>query len=134
MDLDQMKTQGSFMSQFANTDPKMQMLAQLIANNHNSGDKAKSGTIAKLKNKVRLLFNRVKKLEVQKKHLLKYIDFFLDVNAAFSSAVGACECWGEDPECEKCGGEGLPGHFKVNEEAFNTYIKPCLGEKVKKIA
>ena len=122
------------MSQFANTDPKMQMLAQLMANSQKPDDTAKSNKIAKLKNKVRILFNRVKKLEHQKNHLLKYIDFFLDVNASFSSAVGACECWGEDPECEKCSGEGVPGHFEVNQEAFNTYIKPSLGEKIKKIA
>jgi len=128
-----MKTQNTFMSQFANTDPKMQMLAQLIANNQNTDDKKNSGSLAKLKKKAQLLFNKVKKLELQKKHLLKYIDFFLDVNASFSSAVGACECWGEDAECEKCHGKGLPGHFARNEEAFNTYIKPSLEEKVKQI-
>lgn len=135
MDLEQMKMQQPFMEQFANADPKMQMLAQLLANQQNSNEKSGSGTTAKLRHKVKGLIIKIKRLEVQKKRLLKYIDYFLDVNVAFSSAVGACECWGEDGECEKCKGEGSPGYFSSDPQAFDTYIKPCLeNKKVQKSA
>ena len=62
---------------------------------------------------------------------MKYLNFFIDVNTVFSSAVGACECWGEDANCEQCHGKGNPGYFQVDENAFQQYVLPCM-EQVKK--
>jgi hypothetical protein len=53
-------------------------------------------------------------------------DELLDRNSALAAAVGACDCWGEDPHCAFCDGEGVPGWAPPDEEFFGTYVSPAL--------
>jgi hypothetical protein len=53
-------------------------------------------------------------------------DDLLDRNSAVAAALGACDCWGEDPDCAFCGGEGVPGWARPDEECFGTYVRPAL--------
>jgi hypothetical protein len=43
-----------------------------------------------------------------------------------TSALGACECLGEDVICPICNGKGTPGSLLVNENAFNKYVYPLI--------
>lgn len=54
-------------------------------------------------------------------------DDLLDRNSAFAAAVGACDCWGEDPDCAFCEGDGVPGWTTPDERFFDTYVRPALG-------
>jgi hypothetical protein len=47
-------------------------------------------------------------------------------NEVFAHALGACVCWGNDPECVECGGRGGPGYFEVNQELFEEFVKPAI--------
>jgi hypothetical protein len=53
-------------------------------------------------------------------------DELLDRNSALAAAVGACDCWGDDPDCGFCEGEGVPGWATPDEEFFGTYVSPAL--------
>jgi hypothetical protein len=44
-------------------------------------------------------------------------------NAHLAAAVGACpHCWGENPECSTCAGEGLPGSAPPHRGHFQHYV------------
>jgi hypothetical protein len=42
-----------------------------------------------------------------------------------AAALGACaECWGEDLECEVCGGTGTPGAFVPDPRLYRAIVSP----------
>lgn len=44
-----------------------------------------------------------------------------------ADAIGACgECFGVDEDCEHCGGQGAPGAFAPDPEAFAFFVRPAL--------
>lgn len=47
-------------------------------------------------------------------------------NALLADALGACECWAEDPECTTCGGTGHPGYYQPGQAAFASVVAPLL--------
>jgi hypothetical protein len=48
-------------------------------------------------------------------------------NEIFAAAVGACEvCWGDDPACPICGGEGRPGWAEPSRGLFAEVAGPAL--------
>lgn len=47
-------------------------------------------------------------------------------NAFVAGALGACECWGMNLSCERCGGRGSAGAFEPVPEAFETLVVPLL--------
>lgn len=124
----------AIMAQQAQTNPKMKLMYDMMKNQSQQKSEKKSKTQGQLKKLLYIngkLTKKVKALRLQQKKILKYLNFFIDVNTVFSSAVGACECWGEDANCEQCHGKGNPGYFQVDENAFQQYVLPCM-EQVKK--
>jgi hypothetical protein len=49
-----------------------------------------------------------------------------DRNTLFAAAVGACECWGEDPRCPRCSGHGSPGWMPPDSRLYAEYITPAV--------
>lgn len=47
-------------------------------------------------------------------------------NAELADALGACSCWGEDPHCEDCHGEGVPGSREPDRQCFDSLVRPTL--------
>lgn len=43
-----------------------------------------------------------------------------------ASALGACECLGENPICPLCQGKGIPGSRKIEEKPFFQYVYPLI--------
>jgi hypothetical protein len=41
-----------------------------------------------------------------------------------AAALGACECWGDDPDCELCGGAGSAGWTDPDETLYSEYVTP----------
>lgn len=47
--------------------------------------------------------------------------------AMIACALGACpECWGLDPDCTQCVGEGRPGAFLPDERCFERFVLPVI--------
>lgn len=48
-------------------------------------------------------------------------------NDSLAEALGACHlCWGEDLECEACGGRGSPGTYSPDADMFRHYVRPAI--------
>lgn len=48
-------------------------------------------------------------------------------NDALAAALGACYlCFGEDPVCPECGGNGVPGSLPPDVAAFRQYVLPAV--------
>jgi len=47
-------------------------------------------------------------------------------NLALAEALGACDCWGQDPRCHICEGEGGPGWILPDRQLFATYVQPAI--------
>lgn len=47
-------------------------------------------------------------------------------NRRLAYALGACECFGERPDCEVCAGEGGSGAYRINTRLFRTLVAPAL--------
>lgn len=43
-----------------------------------------------------------------------------------TSAIGACHCLGEDPDCDDCHGRGVPGALAPDPECFTRYVMPVM--------
>jgi hypothetical protein len=50
----------------------------------------------------------------------------VDRNLLLAAAVGACECWAEDPGCPNCGGAGSAGWTDPDPQLFIEYVQPAL--------
>ena len=49
-----------------------------------------------------------------------------DRNVLFAAAVGACECWGEDPRCPDCGGHGSAGWSTPDARLYAEFVEPAV--------
>lgn len=47
-----------------------------------------------------------------------------DRNLLLAAAVGACDCWGREPDCDVCGGEGSAGWAQPDPRLYAEYIEP----------
>lgn len=48
------------------------------------------------------------------------------LQVVLAAALGACECWGDDPACAVCGGAGSPAWLEPDEELFREYVLPAV--------
>ena len=128
------KIMAALMEQMGGNNSKMELLTKILAQQNSreqntpekTGDSKFKGQMKKLMAINKDLKDKVVQLKKHKAQLLQYLDYFIEVNACFAGAVGACECWGDDPDCEKCRGQGKPGSFAIQEQAFQYYIDPVL--------
>jgi hypothetical protein len=48
-------------------------------------------------------------------------------NEMLAETLGACsQCWGEDRECDYCGGEGRIGSYLISPRIFEQVVGPAL--------
>lgn len=43
-----------------------------------------------------------------------------------AGALGACRCWGRNPACRWCAGQGRPGALEIDAEAFQDLVLPLF--------
>jgi hypothetical protein len=53
-------------------------------------------------------------------------DELAERDLALAEALGACDCWGQDPRCHICEGEGGPGWILPDRRLFATYVQPAI--------
>lgn len=55
------------------------------------------------------------------------VDRLQEINETLAAALGACPvCWGDDPECVVCRGQGGPGSLRPDRELFERLVTPAL--------
>src|SRR5690242_1686671 len=47
-------------------------------------------------------------------------------NRKLARALGACDCWGELPSCDLCGGRGTTGWRPPHLPSFNLLVRPLI--------
>jgi hypothetical protein len=50
----------------------------------------------------------------------------VDRNTMLAAAVGACDCWGFEPDCTMCGGAGSAGWTRPDAELFTEFVEPAV--------
>ena len=70
---------------------------------------------------------KLKRSNADKTKVVAKISRTKKLNELLSGALGSCNrCWGEDPNCANCSGDGISGWRKINKKLFNTYVLPAL--------
>ena len=78
------------------------------------------GNIASMKDQLKQIKTDMNQTRNRLNHILK-------LNNSLSQGLGSCKpCWGEDPNCADCSGNGFPGWRKINKRLFNIYILPAI--------
>jgi len=81
----------------------------------------------KLLEQVGLLKEQVKLTNTDKHHMAQRLQELIRLSNILSDALGSCHlCWGEDPHCSSCGGNGSPGWKNVHKRRFQIYVMPAL--------
>ena len=81
----------------------------------------------KLLEQLSLMKDKLKEGKADKSQIVTRINQLKKRNNALSDALGSCtHCWGEDPACDHCSGNGMPGWRNSNKRLFNIYVRPCL--------
>lgn len=50
----------------------------------------------------------------------------LDIDLLLAAALGACECWGLQADCESCRGHGSSGWTAPDPELFDEFVRPAI--------
>lgn len=51
----------------------------------------------------------------------------IDHSEMLACALGACpNCWGGIPDCEECGGVGIPGAYQPDRRCFDHFVLPVI--------
>jgi hypothetical protein len=53
-------------------------------------------------------------------------DVLVDRNLLLAAALGACGCWGEQPACPDCGGQGAAGWMSPDPDLYTEYVAPAV--------
>jgi hypothetical protein len=72
------------------------------------------------------LGNRLARLVFDEESASARYDELVERNIALASALGACDCWGEQADCPICDGEGGPGWLPPDGQLFARYVRPVV--------
>jgi hypothetical protein len=53
-------------------------------------------------------------------------DALADRNVLLAAAVGACDCWGVNPGCAICSGEGSAGWLEPDARLYAEFVEPAV--------
>jgi len=68
----------------------------------------------------------VRSLQRLARSMYEELEVLRERNDTLAAALGACYlCWGEDFECEVCGGAGAPGTLPPDWALFSTLVAPA---------
>jgi hypothetical protein len=54
------------------------------------------------------------------------VDDLVERASELAAALGACDCWGDDPDCPFCHGGGTPGWMPPDRRLFAVYVYPAI--------
>jgi hypothetical protein len=81
----------------------------------------------KLQEQLTSLKKKLKQTISDKTKFKEMMDQTRELEFKLSEALGSCQyCWGNDPGCLQCSGNGISGWRKINKRLFNVYVLPAL--------
>jgi hypothetical protein len=107
-------------------------IRKLIISSHNGSEQKEITRRLRIQNRKLLeqvvsLKEKLKKNHMAKAKVADRLNHLTKINNSLSEALGSCsKCWGEDPNCTVCMGNGVPGWNNVNRRFFNVYILPSM--------
>src|SRR6266487_1814000 len=73
------------------------------------------------------LKKKLKENSLEQVQIINNVNDMKKLNNSLSAALGSCShCWGEDPDCSVCSGDGISGWRNINKRMFNIHVLPCL--------
>jgi hypothetical protein len=114
---------SEILTQLGDSDPRLGLMAKYFAQREALAAEeepeeiepspARRGAIDKLHRLVERMYGELEALRER--------------NDSLATAFGACHiCWGEDPVCEACGGDGVPGSSAPDKVLFAHYVGPVI--------
>jgi len=83
----------------------------------------------KLLEQVAFQKGQVEKSNSDKDAIMRQLNKLRRLNDSLALALGTCSlCWGDDPDCDHCGGNGSSGWKNVNMRFFKLYVWPTLDQ------
>lgn len=130
----------ALLSQFAEDDPTLNMLATYLSQSGSASDDEKESaddhSIDKANCAAELHHARerseqtaeaVRELREQIEKLFAELEMLRERNDALAQALGSCAlCWGDDVECPICGGAGQPGFTAPDRRMFAELLGPVV--------
>ncbi len=120
-----------------NNDPQLQFMFKkeinklIKAEEHNILEKEVSRRLKiqnkKLLEQIERLRDSLKQTKLNRNQLLSRYAHYKKLNKDLAGALGSCNvCWGEDENCQVCGGDGIAGWRTINKRLFNQYVLPSV--------
>ncbi len=75
---------------------------------------------------VKVCLTKIQELEEKENMLNARLSFSNDMLSRLASALGACSCFGTDPQCTSCSGQGRAGFTTYDPMAFNEFVMPLM--------
>lgn len=101
-------------------DPETRILLERQLTRRSRSQKRPSSRAVEDPEAVRRLRDRVVRSE-------RLVEASLAKLEALACALGACpDCWGDDADCQECGGLGQCGQFLPDMACFSAYVSPVL--------
>ncbi len=111
-------------------DPLLAFLVQRLVHTEETTDDENSGSAEQEIDSVNQERQReiaVGKLRRHVESMYAELEQLREKNDRMAAALGACYlCWGEDLQCEICGGSGSSGAFEPDIEEFAELVAPAL--------
>lgn len=111
----------------AEMDPTISLLAQMMNNKQTETEPHKEPVELKPEIDRSKLIRKMKLLNHENKQLRNGLDQLLALNDHVARLLGAChDCFGKDPDCSMCKGQGYPGFYDFDKDMFLEFIGLCL--------
>jgi hypothetical protein len=129
------------LAETAQADPRLSMLAQLLARRQPVGEEesAPSAEIvdeeflelepesAPSLDRSQEKAQALRQLRRRVEDLYQELEELRERNDALAAGLGACYlCWGDDPNCLICAGQGVPGYFQPDSVRFEQLVIPAV--------
>lgn len=114
-------------------DPRLAVLTRLMSQRagptiiENEDDEAAEEAKRRKAEIRRERAHRIRALRVLTKRMYAELEVLRERNDDFAAAIGACPvCFGDDPLCEECAGNGQPGSVAPDPDAYRQLVAPAV--------
>jgi hypothetical protein len=111
------------MEQLGIAHPQLKLYLQLL----NSGEDSQITPVGQTEAQLSKNAEQFRALMEEVELLRHNYTLLLERNDMLAAALGACpDCWGEEPNCSACKGQGVPGSMLPLHQEFSRYVMPAI--------
>ena len=115
------------LKQMAEQDPRMGMLTKLLAQREAERNHEAETEHQVIESRTVQRQESLRRLQGLVQKLYREVKVLRQRNDTLAAALGSCYlCWGEDPLCMHCGGQGQPGASPPDAGLFSELITPAV--------